>query len=295
MGRRHSRPSAHWYDVEVRPTAYPVPCPYHLLPRWLKQSGLDRDALSHLKRVRKQGSISTLLLDTSPDPPALPPEPPLASPYQVPVPCHPALTPTSLSLKNTFWPTVFAPKRKYEPEPFTQAKVRWASDAVRRLKEAYAKIPQNGEVSRIHTHTCSPTSRSTSLPPAAHRRTRPDTLSRRQTALAPVFRARYAYIHQTPPSSCRTRRHSPSSGLSCPTTTTTTSDRDDTGPSGQEWRAVPPDGIDPFHHTRTLPHVYHGTAPFPRQGGLLSRPHAKNRGLRWYSMHSLPQGRQPQV
>ncbi|KAI9568605.1 hypothetical protein HD554DRAFT_2022042 [Boletus coccyginus] len=115
--------------------------------RWLKQSGLDKDALSHLKRVRRQASLCTLLLDTSPDPPALPREPSLDPPYQLPVPRHPALTPTSLALKNTFWPTVFAPKRKWEPEPWTMARVRWASDAVRRLKRAYARIAQsNGEL-----------------------------------------------------------------------------------------------------------------------------------------------------
>ncbi|KAH0831913.1 hypothetical protein J3R83DRAFT_12796 [Lanmaoa asiatica] len=79
-------------------------------------------------------------------PQLLPPEPPLEPPYQLPVPCNSALTLTSLSLKNTFWPTIFTPKRKWEPEPWTRAKVRWASDAVRRLKKAYAKTTQNEEL-----------------------------------------------------------------------------------------------------------------------------------------------------
>ncbi|KAF8550823.1 hypothetical protein OG21DRAFT_1487482 [Imleria badia] len=66
-------------------------------------------AQSHLKHVRIQASPCTLLLDTSPDPPALLPEQPLDPPYQHPVPRHPALTPTSLALKNTFWPTCAGP------------------------------------------------------------------------------------------------------------------------------------------------------------------------------------------
>ncbi|KAF8550825.1 hypothetical protein OG21DRAFT_1513562 [Imleria badia] len=120
--------------------------------KWLKQSGLDKDALSHLKRVRRQASLCTLLLDTSPDPPALPPEPQLDPPYQLPVPRHPALTPTSLALKNTFWPTVFCPRRKWEPEPWTTAQVRWASDAVRRLKEVCATVAQNQDELPVVAH-----------------------------------------------------------------------------------------------------------------------------------------------
>ncbi|KAG6376943.1 hypothetical protein JVT61DRAFT_977 [Boletus reticuloceps] len=133
------------------PTPFPssivLTCPPF---RWLKQAGLDKDALSHLKRIRRQAALSTLLLDTSPDPPPLPPESALERPYQLPVPRHPARTPTSLALKNTYWPTVLCPRRKWEPEPWTMARVRWASDAVDRLKRAYtdAVIAQNGEVGR---------------------------------------------------------------------------------------------------------------------------------------------------
>ncbi|KAN0087432.1 hypothetical protein V8E55_006053 [Tylopilus felleus] len=133
-------------DIElVQAWVVDIPDQTHIatMLKWLKQSGLDKDALSHLKRVRRQASFCTLLLDTSPEPPTLPPEPPLEPPYQLPVPRHPALTSTSLSLKNTFWPTVFAPKRKWEPEPWTRARVRWASDAVRRLKRGYAEIAHN--------------------------------------------------------------------------------------------------------------------------------------------------------
>ena len=165
MGRRYTRPNAHRYDVEVRRPhpAFPIPLTPPL--RWLKQSGLDK-TLSHLKRVRRQASLCTLLLDTSPDPPSLPPQPALDPPYQLPIPRHPALTPTSLALKNTYWPTVFCPKRKWEPEPYTTARVRWASDAVRRLKHAYAKtaISQNGEVSSITSTGSSSSPRIASTP-----------------------------------------------------------------------------------------------------------------------------------
>ncbi|KAF8840763.1 cytidine deaminase-like protein [Paxillus ammoniavirescens] len=117
--------------------------------KWLKQSGLDGDSLSHLKRIRRQGSSSSLLLDTSQVPPELPPDIGLSAPYQLPVPCHPALTETSLRLKNTFWPTVYAPKRKWEPEKWTVGKIRWASDAMNHLKKESAKVTTTGELSIV--------------------------------------------------------------------------------------------------------------------------------------------------
>ncbi|KIK95314.1 hypothetical protein PAXRUDRAFT_827152 [Paxillus rubicundulus Ve08.2h10] len=114
--------------------------------KWLKQSGLDGDSLSHLKRIRRQGPSSSLLLDTSQVPPGLPPGICLGAPYQLPIPCHPALTETSLRLKNTFWPTVFAPKRKWEPERWTWGKIRWASDAMNHLKKESVKATTTGEL-----------------------------------------------------------------------------------------------------------------------------------------------------
>ncbi|KAF9220983.1 hypothetical protein BS17DRAFT_786292 [Gyrodon lividus] len=117
--------------------------------KWLKQSGLNADSLSHLKRIRRQGSSPSLLLDTSHEPPRLPPDIGLGVPYQLPVPCYPALSQTSLQLKNTFWPTVFAPKRKWEPEKWTRGKIRWASDAMNCLKKESIKITTSGELSII--------------------------------------------------------------------------------------------------------------------------------------------------
>lgn len=71
---------------------------------------------------------------TAPTPPTdLPP------PYQLPVPRSAALTPASLALKNTFWPTVFAPRRKGEPEDWTRARAHWACAAMARVvQEAHA-------------------------------------------------------------------------------------------------------------------------------------------------------------
>ena len=63
----------------------------------------------------------------------------LPTPYQLPVPRSAALTPASLALKNTFWPTVFAPRRKGEPEDWTRARAHWACTAMTRvLQEAHA-------------------------------------------------------------------------------------------------------------------------------------------------------------
>ncbi|KIJ64467.1 hypothetical protein HYDPIDRAFT_90101 [Hydnomerulius pinastri MD-312] len=136
-------------DIElVQAWIVDIPDPKHIatMLKWLKQSGLDTDSLSHLKRIRREGSSSNLLLATSHESPALPPNISLSAPYQLPVPCNPALTQTSLQLKNTFWPTVFAPKRKWEPEKWTYGKISWASDAIKRLRNESAKAAASGEL-----------------------------------------------------------------------------------------------------------------------------------------------------
>jgi tRNA-specific adenosine deaminase 3 len=56
----------------------------------------------------------------------LPAELGLGPPVVVKVPKHPARTPTSLALKNALWPTVFAPRRKGEPDPWARAKVSFS-------------------------------------------------------------------------------------------------------------------------------------------------------------------------
>jgi tRNA-specific adenosine deaminase 3 len=114
--------------------------------KWLKQSGLESDALSHLKRIRKRDSISTLLLSVSSTVPLLPTNLDIGDPYQISVPSNPALTQTSLILKNTLWPTVYAPRRKWEPEKWSIAKVQWARDAISHMLRNTAQTTSSDEL-----------------------------------------------------------------------------------------------------------------------------------------------------
>jgi tRNA-specific adenosine deaminase 3 len=105
-----------------------------MLDRWLKQIEYDTHSLTHLKRVRKTGDVTTLLLSTvaiTPSTPQIPPEFGSAIPYVLQVPCSAALTQKALRHKASFWPTVYAPRKKHEPEPWSRAKVRWAQKAIR--------------------------------------------------------------------------------------------------------------------------------------------------------------------
>ncbi|KAH8104815.1 hypothetical protein BXZ70DRAFT_998726 [Cristinia sonorae] len=103
------------------------------LLRWIRQNNLEDSSLSHLKRIRKSANMSSLLLaplSLFPEPPSLPDEMNLPAPYIVTVPRNAALTQVSLKLKNTMWPTVYAPRKKWEPEPWSKGKVRWAWEAM---------------------------------------------------------------------------------------------------------------------------------------------------------------------
>ncbi|KAG1748668.1 hypothetical protein EDB19DRAFT_1905016 [Suillus lakei] len=104
------------------------------------------DTLSHLKRIRKKDHISTLLLTVSPSAPLLPKNVDIGEPYQISVPCNPALTQTSLTLKNTLWPTVYAPRRKWEPEKWSIAKVQWARDAIDHILRETARTTSSDEL-----------------------------------------------------------------------------------------------------------------------------------------------------
>lgn len=167
------------------PLAFPSS---HLAPnRWLKSSGLETPTLSHLKRVRKSpaGTHSTLLLtSTSPTVPELSPDLDLAPPYQLTVPRSAALTPASLVLKNTLWPTVFAPRRKGEPEDWNRARAQWARAAMARAVEEARAARAAGEVrlyalpSYLRQHMYSPLtacflSSFPSHPTSPHRRRSP--------------------------------------------------------------------------------------------------------------------------
>jgi tRNA-specific adenosine deaminase 3 len=130
--------------------------------RWLQKSGLDSSPtypdLSHLKRIRKDLSsgVSSILLSPSPDPlmetMLPPPELGIGHPYQVAVPKHPARTLNSVKLKANLWPTLYAPLRKGEPEPWSRGMASWAVEAMRTVIHEASKAKEKGEVRFILIH-----------------------------------------------------------------------------------------------------------------------------------------------
>ncbi len=87
--------------------------------------------------------------------PDLPQDLDLAPPYQLAVPRSAALTPTSLALKNALWPTVFAPRRKGEPEDWSRARAQWACAAMLRVVEEARAARSTGEVGTQCSIFCS--------------------------------------------------------------------------------------------------------------------------------------------
>lgn len=132
----------------VQAWAVDIPDPRHITStlRWHKSSGLDTPTLAHLKRVRKSPTAahSSILLTAAPTAPTLPTD--LPAPYQLPVPRSAALTPASLALKSALWPTVFAPRRKGEPEDWTRARAHWASAAMARVVQEAQAARAAGEL-----------------------------------------------------------------------------------------------------------------------------------------------------
>ncbi|KAF9468546.1 cytidine deaminase-like protein [Collybia nuda] len=114
--------------------------------KWLKQVGLESQNLGHLKRIRKKNGGATLLLTTSLYPPTLPEDFDLPEPYKLLVPISAALTPKSLNLKSTFWPTVYAPPRKGEAEDWSRGKIHWAWEIVQQILEAADDAKSRGEL-----------------------------------------------------------------------------------------------------------------------------------------------------
>ena len=100
-----------------------------------------------MKRIRKRNEVTTLLLGISIDPPTLPVDLDLPTPYLLPIPTSSALTLPSLNLKSALWPTLYNPSRKDEPEPWTRSRLRWAWDAMKRTVDAAITAQtENGEV-----------------------------------------------------------------------------------------------------------------------------------------------------
>ena len=113
--------------------------------------------MAHLKRIRKVDSKTTLLLAFVEDPlqpPQLPEDVDLPSPYQVLVPQFSALTMTSLKLKSTLWPTLYTPSRKSDLEPLSRGKVRWACEAMKHVVIEAEDAKGIGEVSKDHSIPC---------------------------------------------------------------------------------------------------------------------------------------------
>ena len=119
---------------------------YPIIRRWLQQSALQTSELGHLKRVRRNGDKTSILLCTSPSPPDLPSGMNFSHPYQLPVPLTAALTLSSLKLKSSLWPTVYAPRRKGDVEGWSKRMVNWAWRAVEMLLQEAARARVNGEV-----------------------------------------------------------------------------------------------------------------------------------------------------
>ncbi|KAK2465209.1 hypothetical protein APHAL10511_002563 [Amanita phalloides] len=112
--------------------------------KWIKQTGLETPRLGHLKRVRKQGDLSTLLLTAAVNPPTLPDfidHPP----YLLPVPSSSALTLPSLSLKSALWPTLYTPRRKDE-DAWPPGKERWVCEAMRAVVDVAIQAKENGDL-----------------------------------------------------------------------------------------------------------------------------------------------------
>ena len=89
-----------------------------------------------------------------PSAPKLPEDVPLSEPYTIEVPRYAALTPNSLRLKSTFWPTIYTPRKKYEPEPWSRGKVKWALEAMNTVVREAKAAQSNGEVGFLPSNFC---------------------------------------------------------------------------------------------------------------------------------------------
>jgi len=170
--------------------------------RWIKRYNLD-DEFGHLKRIRKQGDLSSLVITGSQHTiPPWPEELEVSEPYLTVVPASSALTATSWALKNTLWPTVFTPSRKDEPEPWTRGKVQWSNRAASIiLKEAQA-AQNRGEVTfqlSIRHRVLN------SRLPAAHRSVCAGPLRSRGYNRHSIPRCRHSTVYKPSPSPCRSQ------------------------------------------------------------------------------------------
>ncbi|KAL1736663.1 hypothetical protein EV714DRAFT_198278 [Schizophyllum commune] len=118
--------------------------------KWLKDSKLEAASeatLGHLKQTTPSSApTSTLLLTTSPDPPAIPPDLELGEPYEVTVPASAAQTLASLALKTALWPTNYTPRKKDEIPKWTRGQAKGAWEAMRTAVEGGLRAQEEGEL-----------------------------------------------------------------------------------------------------------------------------------------------------
>ncbi|KAH9480500.1 SET domain-containing protein 7 [Psilocybe cubensis] len=126
------------------------------LLKWIKQAGLEGPELGHLKRIRKHEGTTTLLLSMAPEPPQLPKDLNLPDPYLLSVPSSSALTLPSLNLKSELWPTMYTPRRKDEPEPWTRHKLRWAWDAMKKTVDTAINAQAENDELPVAAHIPTP-------------------------------------------------------------------------------------------------------------------------------------------
>ena len=122
---------------------------FALVCRWIKQTGLEHPTLVHLKRARKRESGVTVLLSSLElhhSPPTVPPEMENFKVYQAKVPAYPAITITSMKVKQPIWPVVYAPPRKHEPDEWTAGEVKWATTAMKQVIAYALSRQRKGEV-----------------------------------------------------------------------------------------------------------------------------------------------------
>lgn len=121
-----------------------------LVLKWIKQTpGLEHPSLVHLKRARKSGSGVTVLLsslDLYSSPPPVPPEIESSKVYQLRVPAYPAITITSMQVKQQIWPVVYAPPRKHEPDEWTAGEVKWAAKIMKQITTHASSNKMKGEI-----------------------------------------------------------------------------------------------------------------------------------------------------
>jgi len=66
--------------------------------------------------------------------------------YQLKVPAYPAITISSMKIKQLIWPVVYAPPRKYEPEGWMAGEVEWAIAVMNQVAAYAVSDGRKGEV-----------------------------------------------------------------------------------------------------------------------------------------------------